>query len=83
MSTVEVAEKVCCDCNESWPADAEFFHRVPGNCDGLSGQCKACRSDYDRKRNRSTNRKPGALTRDLQAMFATLTKQQPQLHQHP
>lgn len=83
MSTVEVAEKVCCDCKEPWPADGEFFHLEPRNKDGLTGQCKACRADYDSKRTSRARRNQGALSRNLQAMLTTLAKQQPQLHQHP
>jgi hypothetical protein len=35
-------EKRCSRCKEYWPADSEFFHRVPSQLDGLHGWCKAC-----------------------------------------
>ena len=44
---LRAAEKTCIDCGEDWPADTEFFHRAADTNDGLSGQCKACRSAYD------------------------------------
>ncbi|SFB30106.1 hypothetical protein [Azotobacter beijerinckii] len=39
------AEKVCGTCQESLPADAEFFYRDVRSADGLRSVCKACYSE--------------------------------------
>lgn len=40
--TTDTLEKLCKRCGEHWPADAEFFYRVPARSDGLGSTCKAC-----------------------------------------
>lgn len=80
MSTeIILEEKTCTHCNESWPADSEFFLRVPDNKDGLSGKCRACRAGYDRCRNGTASRhKAGQLTQNLCGVFSALVKKQEQ-----
>ena len=34
-TAITTPDKVCNACGEAWPADTEFFHREPGNSDGL------------------------------------------------
>jgi hypothetical protein len=38
-------EKLCSGCQESYPADAEFFYRDRRAKDGLRGVCKGCYSE--------------------------------------
>lgn len=35
-------EQTCTKCNESWPADTEFFFADKGKALGISSTCKAC-----------------------------------------
>lgn len=35
-------EQTCTKCNESWPADTEFFFADKGKALGISNTCKAC-----------------------------------------
>lgn len=35
-------ERRCSDCNETWPADTEFFWSSPSTGSGLHSWCKAC-----------------------------------------
>lgn len=35
-------EQTCTKCNESWPADTEFFFADKGKALGISHTCKAC-----------------------------------------
>jgi hypothetical protein len=66
-------ERTCIECGEDWPADTEFFHRHPRSTDGLTGQCKACRSAYDSGRNgTATLRKRGQLTKGLASLLTRM-----------
>ena len=51
---VDIVEKLCKKCSETWPADTEFFYRRAANADGLSDTCKACYAEMPsvQKRNR-------------------------------
>lgn len=40
------AEKHCNGCDESWPADLEFFYSDPNSKDGLYYRCKACYREW-------------------------------------
>lgn len=62
----ELNEKVCTSCDESWPADAEFF--FSGGRGRLMSECKAC---YNSSRRPPKQHDSGALTRMLQAIYAT------------
>jgi ribosomal protein L40E len=42
MTIADVPEKRCRKCDDTWPADAEFFYRQAAKADGLSDVCKAC-----------------------------------------
>lgn len=37
-----IPHKACCQCGDSKPATAEFFHRDKGRKDGLCARCKEC-----------------------------------------
>lgn len=41
-------ERICNTCNESWPADREFFFVDPSAKGGLSYCCKACYHEHVR-----------------------------------
>lgn len=74
---LRAAEKTCIDCGEDWPGDTEFFHRAADTSDGLSGQCKACRSAYDSRRNGTAKRrKHGQQTQGLQSLFTQMIQKQ-------
>mgnify|MGYP007064146173 CR=1 FL=1 len=42
---LEEQEKCCSSCQESYPADTEFFYRDSRERDGLRSICKACYSE--------------------------------------
>lgn len=48
--------KECSSCKNILPRNAIFFHREKQSEDGLRGQCKECRSDYNKK-HRKRNKK--------------------------
>lgn len=78
---LRAAEKTCIDCGEDWPDDTEFFHRAADTNDGLSGQCKACRSAYDSRRNGTANRrKHGQLTKGLHSLFTQMIQKPEQTY---
>ena len=41
---MSIPAKVCKKCGTEKPASVEFFHKAPGNKDGLTSKCKACRA---------------------------------------
>lgn len=64
----ELKEKTCTACNESWPADKEFFFPGGKTKDGLMSKCKAC---YESKR-RFRPSFSGSLTAELQGLFTQI-----------
>ncbi|MDR5170701.1 hypothetical protein IHQ56_02610 [Methylobacillus flagellatus] len=38
--------RLCCRCNEYWPADTEFFYYAKKKGDGLHSWCKACYEEW-------------------------------------
>lgn len=67
-------EKTCARCDESWPADTEFFTTDRAQPDRLSERCRACIGDcYYNRRNF------GQLTQSLCGVFTALVAKQ----EHP
>ncbi len=62
----ELREKVCTSCDESWPADSEFF--FSGGRGRLMSECKAC---YNGSRRPPKQSESGVLTRILQGLYAS------------
>lgn len=54
---LEEQEKYCSSCQESYPADTEFFYRDRRGRDGLRSTCKACYSELPsvKKRQKETD----------------------------
>lgn len=67
----ELEEKTCTACNESWPADKEFFSYDRSSEDRLSSTCHACRSWTQKSRAAY-----GAQTKDLTSLFTAFTQKQ-------
>lgn len=66
----ELKEKVCTSCDESWPADAEFFFSCGRG--RLMSECKAC---YNGSRRPPKQNESGGLTRMLQSLLTVQAKQ--------
>lgn len=49
MDTI-VPQKPCNKCGQSFPLTSEFWNRLTKSSDGFQPRCKACASDYNRKR---------------------------------
>ena len=56
---VEEEEKVCVSCQESYPADTEFFYRDRRQPDGLRSTCKGCYSELPSVQKRMKERPHG------------------------
>ena len=65
----ELKEKTCTACNESWPADKEFFGYDRYSTDHLTSTCHACRSWSQKSRAAY-----GSQTKELSSLFAAFTQ---------
>ena len=72
----ELLEKTCGTCEESWPADLEFFYSGGKTKDGLMSECKAC---YNDRRRPKAPLQSGRLTQGLQGLFSHLLQPTEQL----
>lgn len=62
-------EQTCTKCNESWPADAEFFFADKTKELGISRTCKACFEENPSVKAKRAKRQRVALRSPWESLF--------------
>lgn len=62
-------EQTCTKCNESWPADTEFFFTDKLKKSGLSHTCKACFEELPSVKAKRAKRPRATLRSSWESLF--------------